>query len=185
MNAYWGRFFNLLSAVIGGGIAGYATIRAQNKSIDDQRKRGEKAEAALIHGFVQAIADELKSVWDRYNVEIGPHLKALEKNKAVIVFPVHQNYFVVFDSSASLIGRVPDKELRQRIISTYVEAKGFVDSLHHYEHLVGEYNVGEIDSASMLKFSQLVEYSQVLKETHCRLETKFKALQDSLQAYLD
>jgi hypothetical protein len=43
-------------------IAGNATIRAQEKSIKDQRKREEKAEATLIHGFVQAIADELKNI---------------------------------------------------------------------------------------------------------------------------
>ena len=87
MNAYWSAGFNLLSAVIGGGIAGYATIRAQNKSIEEQRKGEEKAETTLIRGFVQAIADEVKSVWDRYNLEIGPSLRNLKDGETAIPFP--------------------------------------------------------------------------------------------------
>jgi hypothetical protein len=137
VNADWSNFF---SALAGGGIAGVATLWAQKMYAEEQCKREEKAETTLIRGFVQAIADEVKSVWDRYNVEIGPHLKSLDPQKAARVFPVHQNYFVVFDSGASLIGRVQDMQLRERIISTYVDAKGFVDSLQYYKQLVAEYD---------------------------------------------
>jgi hypothetical protein len=139
MNAYWSAGFNLLSAVIGAVIGGGATVWTQVRSANDQRKERDKSEADLVRGFVQAIADELKSVWNLYSVQIGPHLRGIPEHEAAIVFPVHQNYFVVFDSSAFLLGRIPDTKLRESIISTYVEAKGFVDSLHYYERLVEDY----------------------------------------------
>ena len=66
MNAYWSAGFNLLSAVIGAVIGGGATVLAQVRSAENQRKEREKGESDLIHGFVQAIADEVTSVWDRY-----------------------------------------------------------------------------------------------------------------------
>lgn len=201
MNAGWSNFF---SALAGGAIAGVATLWAQLLSAKDQRKREEKAEATLIHGFVQAIADELKSFWDRHNLEIGPHLENLGENEAAIPFPVHQSYFVVFDTNASLIGRIPERELREQIISTYVEAKGFVDSLHFYERMVIEYEeyvasgkgielraIKEMmkdpqgPSGLGIRYNKLISYSHKLKTAHSILERKVKALQDSSQAWLD
>ena len=43
--------------------------------INRQRKQQKQSEEVLIRGFVQAIADEVTSVWNRYNVEIGPPLR--------------------------------------------------------------------------------------------------------------
>jgi hypothetical protein len=198
VNADWSNFF---SALAGGAIAGVFTLWAQLLNAKDQRRREDKAEEILIHGFLQAIADELESVWHRYEVEIGPHLKNLGEDQAAVVFPVHQNYFIVFDSSASLIGRIHNIELRERIISTYVEAKGLVDSLHYYERLVEEYNAipqsspiadsisgvthFPINSAATRKFSELVEYTKALKEAHSRLEDKVFRVQAALRAYLN
>jgi hypothetical protein len=48
---------------------------AQFISINSQRKQQKQSEEVLIRGFVQAIADEVTSVWNRYNVEIGPPLR--------------------------------------------------------------------------------------------------------------
>jgi hypothetical protein len=139
VNAYWSAGFNLLSAIIGAVIGGGVTVWAQIRSADNQRKLEERSEAVMIHGFVQAIADEITSVWERYSEDIGPHLKDLPEGQAATVFPLQQSYFVVFDSSASLIGRIPDAKLRQQIIATYIEAKGFVDSMRYYERLVDTY----------------------------------------------
>ncbi len=137
MNADWNM---VLSGLGGAVIGGAATIAAQIYSAHVQRKREETAEANMIRGFTQAIADEVASVWERYSLEIGPHLKDLPEDQAARVFPLHQSYFVVFDSSASLIGRIPDNKLREQIIATYIEAKGFVDSMRYYERLVDAYN---------------------------------------------
>jgi hypothetical protein len=137
VNADWSNFF---SALAGGGIAGVATLWAQKMYAEEQRKREEKAEATLIRGFVQAIADEVKSIWDRYNLEIGPSLRNLKDGETAIPFPLHQSYFSVFDTNASLVGRIPEIELREQIISTYIEAKGFVDSMHYYERMVTAYD---------------------------------------------
>ena len=76
MNAYWSGGFIFLSAVMGAVIGGSATIRRKSEVPTTKRRDRDKAEADLIHGFVQAIADEIQSVWDRYNAEIGPHLKS-------------------------------------------------------------------------------------------------------------
>jgi hypothetical protein len=199
VNATWS---NLLSGLVGAAIGGVATLSAQIISIGNQRKQQKQSEEVMIRGFVQAIADEVTSVWDRYNVEIGPHLKTLPEGQAAIVFPLQQSYFVVFDSNASLIGRIPDRKLREQIIATYVEAKGFVDSMRYYERLVDTYNAQKAQPvqpssssaivASVARdirndkiYRPLLEYSEQLKLAHSRLEEKMGELKRLLQAFLD
>lgn len=204
MNAYWSAGFNLLSAVIGAVIGGGATVWAQVRSADNQRRERDKDEADLIRGFVQAIADELQSFWDRFGQEIGPHLQSLPDDAVARVFPLHQSYFVVFDSNASLIGRVPDRELREQIISIYVEAKGFVDSMQHYERMVTSYDdywqtmtvqqraqevLVSVDSSQGPSRGQILTdnlkgYSRKLKTAYSLLQAKAQKLKSPLQAYL-
>jgi hypothetical protein len=205
VNAYWSAGFNLLSAVIGAVIGGGATVWAQARSADNQRRERVKAEADLIRGFVQSIADELKTVWERQSREIGPHLKSRAKDQAVRPFPVHQSYFIVFDTNASLVGRIPDRELREQIITTYVEAKRFVDSLQYYERTHNEYyqyfsnltdeelkhqvhleNVyGKQYSRRQRKLAELIYYSEELTEAHTGLEAKITTALAALNAWLE
>jgi len=171
---------------------------AQFVSIGSQRNQQKLSEELLIRGFVQAIADEVTSVWARFNVEIGPHVKTLLEGEASPVFPLHQSYFVVFDSNASRVGRIPCRKLREQIIATYVEAKGFVDSMRYYERLVDTYNTQKTQPsvaaylASVAKdvrddqlYRPLLQYSEQLKLDHSRLEEKMEELKRLLQAFLD
>ena len=151
----------------------------------------------MIHGFVQAIADEVTS-WEQYTGEIGPHLKDLPNGRAATVFPLQQSYFAVFDSSASMIGRIPDAKLREQIIATYIEAKGFVDSMRYYERLVDIYNEQKaqpvqapptVSSAirigrDLTLYQPLLDYSKQLQLAYSRLETKMADLKGLLQAFL-
>jgi len=195
VNATW---TNLLSGLAGAAIGGGATMWAQFVSIGSQRNQQKLSEELLIRGFVQAIADEVTSVWARFNVEIGPHVKTLLEGEASPVFPLHQSYFVVFDSNASLVGRIPCRKLREQIIATYVEAKGFVDSMRYYERLVDTYNTQKTQPsvaaylASVAKdvrddqlYRPLLQYSEQLKLDHSRLEEKMEELKRLLQAFLD
>ena len=122
--------------------------------------------------------------------EIGPHLRSLEDGKAANPFPLHQTYFAVFDSNASLLGRIPDRKLREQIISTYIEAKGFIDSMHYYERLVTDYESRPESSPFSMRsdaeaYSEIVSYSAQLKQGHVILEAKVNVLKERLQAYLD
>jgi hypothetical protein len=192
VNATW---TNLLSGLVGAAIGGGATLWAQFVSIGSQRKQQKLSEELLIRGFVQAIADEVTSVWDRFNVEIGPYLK---EGEASPVVPLHQSYFVVFDSNASLVGRILCRKLRKQIIATYVEAKGFVDSMRYYERLVDTYNTEKRQpsvaaylalTAKEVRddplYRPLLQHSALLKLDYSRLEEKMEELKRLLQAFLD
>jgi hypothetical protein len=46
--------------------------------------------------------------------------------------PLSRNYFAVFESNAAMLGRIEDRDLRERIISTYGSAKSLFDHLNYY-----------------------------------------------------
>jgi hypothetical protein len=107
-----------------------------------------------------------------------------------VILTSEQTYFVVFDSSASSLGRIRNKELREQIIAAYVEAKGFVDSMRHYEQLSSDYKPNpDLSLASFRSgttpFGEMAKYSAQLKKAHAMLQPRIKALQQSLRAYLD
>jgi hypothetical protein len=92
-------------------------------------------------------------------------------------------------------------KLREQIIATYVEAKGFVDSMRYYERLVDTYNGQKAQpiqspSSSPLVvstmrdlrndqlFRPLLKYSEQLKLAHSRLEDRMEELKSLLQSFL-
>jgi hypothetical protein len=191
---------NLLSGLVGAAIGGGATIWAQFVSIGSQRKQQKLSEDLLIRGFVQAIADEVTSVWDRYSVEIGPHLKNLPDGEASIVFPLHQSSLCSTRTHPFLVEYLAGN-YENKSLPTYVEAKGFVDSMHYYERLVDTYNAQKTQPIQMTtsatvadsvtihvpdeKNRPLLGYSEQLKLAHSRLEDKMQELKRLLQAFLD
>jgi hypothetical protein len=108
----------------------------QNREFRQRRADAQIAERALQVSLVQSISDEIEGIWKLYNVQIGPELESLNEGQAASVFPVGQSYFVIFDASAASIGRLPNADLRTKIIQFYIGAKSMVDSLQHYGGIV-------------------------------------------------
>jgi formiminotetrahydrofolate cyclodeaminase len=121
----------LVGAVIGGLIAGFFTLSAQNKAAKDQRKRDRESAQEALKGTLQAIETEVDMFKRKF-------LDAFEK--VFLSHPVlpkmvslRQNVSVVFDSNAAMLGRITDAELRGKIVSTYLTLKAVVDAVNHYE----------------------------------------------------
>ena len=46
--------------------------------------------------------------------------------------PLSRNYFAVFQSNAALLGKIGDKDLREKIIRVYGSAQSLFDYLNYY-----------------------------------------------------
>jgi hypothetical protein len=130
MNADWITVAAaLVGAIIGGGITGFFTMRATNKAFKLQQKQANDQEKKLIHGLLRAIHDEVETVWEQYQESMGVQVEALQDGKPIeYYFPVTNDFFTVYNGNSFLIGRIPDHDLRKRIIRTYTLAKGLVNS---------------------------------------------------------
>ena len=124
----------LVGAVIGGLIAGFFTLIAQNNAAKDQRKRDREAGQEALKGTLQAIETEVDmfkrkflDAFERVFLDPEP-----QRNLPKFV-SLKRNVSVVFDSNAAMLARVADAGLRGKIVSTYLTLKAVVDTVNHDE----------------------------------------------------
>ena len=120
---------SLLSAWIGGRIAGKYALKAQRQAALDQRERDRETEREALCGTLRAIQAELKSL---KSDNLEPFKKRLTARPlgAFGTKTAHENYFSVFESNAALLGKIEEAELITRIVSVYGQAKGFIDNIN-------------------------------------------------------
>ncbi|OBT05370.1 hypothetical protein A9267_16070 [Shewanella sp. UCD-FRSSP16_17] len=169
-------------AVIGGIITGFFALKSTQKSFNNQKVQSEENEKKLIKGVLQAIHDELETIFERYQDTMGSKIETLKENEPLaFYYPLVSDFFTVYNANCFLIGRIPDNDLRKKIIKTYTIAKGMVDSFRLNNDLVSKWEFSEkLYAESQLEvhkqqalahYSALAEYGKSLKINH----TTFKA----------
>jgi len=123
----------LIGAVVGGVIAGIASIwaasRSTKKAFDYSRSLQSEAEREETRRFLLAIKTEVETIWNGYQLEVGHMVDALKPGQGLnLVYKLRQQYFTVYDSNAQYLGHVEDDQLRTAIVRTYTLAKGLVDT---------------------------------------------------------
>ena len=126
---------SLLAAITGGWIAGKYALRAQKQAAEDQRRRDVEAERWTINSTLQAIATELTVLkadfLDRLQ-QVYDGREDWRQPGFQIRGPLSRNYFAVFQSNAAMLGKIGDKDLREKIIRVYGSAKSLFDYLNYY-----------------------------------------------------
>jgi len=180
----WSAFGSAITgAIIGGLITGYFALRSTEKSHDNQLKQATQNEEKLIKGVLQAIHDEIETVFERYQETMGARLESLKDGEALLVYyPLVSDFFTVYNGNSFLIGRIPDNDLRQQIIKTYTLAKGMVDSFRmnndlnqkfEYWHQVFQESKIEIhQQKAAAHLAVLIEYAKTLKTSHQQVKSE-------------
>ena len=83
----------------------------------------EKEQHQQLLAMLLSIRDEIDSIWKEYIAGIGQRLEQHEEEKPFFFYyPVTQDYFTNYQSSAQFLGQVEDSDLRQKIIRVYTKA---------------------------------------------------------------
>jgi hypothetical protein len=184
----WNIFGSAISgAIIGGIIAGYFALRATEKSFANQKIQSDDKEKKLIKSVLQAIHDEIETIYDRYQEAMGAHVESLGKNEALnMYYPLVSDFFTIYNTNSLLLGRIPNNDLRKQIIKTYTLAKGIVDSFrlnndfvakHEYAHkLYNETRLDVHNHQATAHYQALIDYAAVIKEMHCTLKIEVNIL---------
>ncbi|MCD6262226.1 MAG: hypothetical protein J7J52_04315 [Deltaproteobacteria bacterium] len=177
----------IAGAVIGGTITGFFAILATNRSYQHQKRHAEENEEKLINGLLQAIHDEIETIYERYQETMGSKLESLKAGEGLaFYYPLVSDFFTVYNGNSFLIGRIPDNDLRKNIITTYTLAKGMVDSFRLNNDLVSKFEFANKvyqetqqdihKQQAALHYAALVEYANVLKEGHFKLKNEIMNL---------
>jgi hypothetical protein len=120
--------------LVGAIIGGLFVLWGENRADKQQRKREAKSEEESLIGVLKALHAELEvfphtilaSIHDVQELRAAPRGPA----KPVKLIPINQDYFVVFNTNASLIGRLQDTDLTEQVIRVYSIAKYLVDRIN-------------------------------------------------------
>jgi hypothetical protein len=117
----WSVFGSAITGAISGGlITGYFALKTTKKAHDNQMQQATQNEKKLIQGLLQAIHDEVETVFERYQESMGAKLESLKDGEALLLYyPLVSDFFTVYNGNSFLIGRIPDNDLRKQIIKTY------------------------------------------------------------------
>jgi gas vesicle protein len=185
IGALIGGVISFIGALIGAKMQASTSFEVQRKDFASRNESAKLSEQNLIRGAVQAISDEIESLWRQYYREIGPHLASVSQTEAARPFPVNQSYFVIFDASGALLGRIPDTSLRTKILDFYNGAKAMVDSLQHYTRLSAYYFTLDRNHPNAQKtWDEMLFYTGQLKRAHIELERLYKEVRPELNKYL-
>ncbi len=181
---------NGVFALLGAMVGGYFTSKAADKAHKHQQALSQEIETKKIQGLLQAIHDEMETVYGRYQETMGLEVENLNETAPLLIYyPITEDYFTVYNGNATLIGRIPDNNIRKKIVKTYTLGKGFIDSfrmnnalVRQLEHWQGEYlRKQNLDHQSMVAQheKQLIDYAKDIKKSHHELK---EAVNDLLQA---
>jgi hypothetical protein len=133
---------SLIGALVGGWMASRSALRAQKQAAEDQRQRDKETEQRAVNGTLQAIAAELKVFKAHALDPLDEKLKDLTKARQIAenregtkpepfaLSPIETNHFIIFDSSAAMLGRINDEQLRRETINVYNRIKDLIDRLN-------------------------------------------------------
>jgi len=191
----WSSFSSAITgALVGGLTAGYFALEATNRAHKNQKKHADENEEKLIQGLLQAIHDEIETVYERYQETMGANLESLDDGKGLtFYYPLVSDFFSVYNGNTFLLGRIQDNDLRKQVIKTYTLAKGMIDSFRmnnelvlKFEHSSKVFEETKQDihkQHALAHYNTLVEYAKILKKSHQSLKQEISLLLRTLRKH--
>ncbi len=188
MSFDWSSFGSAITgAIIGGLIAGYFALEATRRSFKNQRIHAEENEEKIILSLMQAIHDEIETIYDRYQETMGARIETLNEGEALVFYyPLVSDFFTVYNGNSALIGRISDNDLRKQIIKTYTLSKGMIDSFRmnnelvqkceHSNKIYEETQKEAHKQHAAAHYQLLIEYAKSLKQSHIMLKQEIANL---------
>lgn len=141
----------------------------------------------MIKSLLQSIHDELETLWNVYQKEMGTYLESLPENKPLLnIYVITHDYFTIYHGNSFLIGKIKNNDLRKRIITTYTIAKGLIDSYRLNNELVQKYEqlnfwYKQTYNQAILKelktlYDTLVDYAKEIKKQHYEAKNNINVL---------
>jgi hypothetical protein len=123
-----------IGALIGGGIA---LLGVKSNHRFDLRKQ-TKIEEDALQNLYRAIRIEFSEIWKAYNdLGAGANIERLKDGEALMdEFGAMRDHFTVYRNNSNLIGRIPDEQLREFIVKSYIGAQVLIDAYNDYKELL-------------------------------------------------
>jgi len=170
----WVQAFGSIGAIL---VAVWVLQQQNNQSI---RRANEEVEQIIL-----SLRDEAVTLLGGFRQINAASLMANPEGPYVMRIPVSDAAFVIYNHTASQVGKIKNDELRAQIVITYARAFGFVRSLTLNNSLVGEYEDRLVEQARDKaaygplvedKLRQLTDYGPKLRRLYLAAEAEVEKL---------
>ncbi|MCU1054616.1 hypothetical protein JAK47_08745 [Stenotrophomonas maltophilia] len=196
-----GGILGIIGALIGAFIGGFVTYLVGQSAVKAQRERDARADSDQVRATLQAIAEELHAL---YEIHTGPtggaHVieAAMAGQPIEFHYPIYDRYFVVYESCASQIGKIPDANLRRQIVAVYAYLRAMVDTVKLNNDFMRQTEIAMLNHERNkddpvfepklrrefeIHRQQMAEYAPVLKEAHRRAMGAYQDLRGGLECF--
>lgn len=159
---------SLLDLIIGGALslAGSALTHSW------QFKASEKKEIENIRCTLNALCFEMEACLERYYISAGYLIEKLNETQIYEgIYSAKQNYFLIYDNNAAVLGHKYCKDFSKKITSTYIEMKSLIDQLELHSYFITQRNM-----------TVLVESTTYIKNLHKKLTSEIPLLIKEIRA---
>ncbi len=171
----------LLSSGVGALIGSALTLAGALLAHHLEKKEANLKDGEHILGLLQAIHDEIETLWESYLASAGAQIEALQDSNPMLMYwPLTQDYFTIYNTNSFFIGKIKDHDLRKQIVATYTRARGLVDSFRmnndllqkwEHAHLLFQESQNELHKMhAQARYQSLTQYAASLKKTHLELK---------------
>ncbi len=167
------------SGLIGAAVGGWFTLYATNKAIKSTYEAEEREEERAIRSLLSSIGVELNTLWQFHQRRIGLAIEGLKAGEPLLFYyPLTQDYFTIYNTNASFVGRLDDAELRKAIVVTYNKCKKVVDGFIYNNALFVDYQQmryqtvesGKENPNLAAKLDELQQFAEAIKADHFELK---------------
>lgn len=199
--SFLGVIVSAAAALLGAAIGGAATFLVGREAVRAQQLRDNVAADGEVRAVLQAIAEELRALYEMHTgLTGGAHVieAAMAGEPIEFHYPIYDRYFVVYESCASQIGKIPDAKLRRQIVAVYAYLRAMVDTVKLNNDFMRQTEIAMLnherkkdDPAFEPKLrreyeihrQQMAEYAPVLKEAHRRAMGAYQDLRCGLECF--
>jgi|GEM_PF-3770906 len=122
----------LLGAYVGGWMAGRAAKGAVKEDYKLRAEREEKQAREELRAYYQSIHTEMKCFWEQYKHTYWAAIKKVKTNDYLRVDVPERQLFTVYKTTACMLGKVPNSNLRKQILEVYDTCEAVYVSLVAY-----------------------------------------------------
>lgn len=190
-NADWAAWVQAVGSIA----AILVAVWVANDQHAKAEKRIEKAERDEVRNFLAGIREELHTNWLVYMFNVGGAVEDTKPGAAVEwTWPVPDNPFKVYGATVCMLGRIPEDELREAIVATYIITGGLLLTWKMHNSLraardrepeaVGDKFGAEPNAKWHTRHNQLVAYSAQLKRHQSNASVLIASTVSRIDSYL-
>ena len=179
----------LWPSVISGLVGGVLALLGVYFTLEGHRQRDKDRQEEIILSALEAIKEELNSLWGIINESVEHYWKEFEEKKDFLNcnLTVPSDYFTIYRSNANLIGQIEEPELRNKIVRVYVLLLALIEGYKKNNTWIDKYEKANYDNhqVAVLVFTKLLnQHASGLRRQHDRVAIEIECLIKMLEKRL-